>query len=43
MSGKARLRRALNQVRLTIVPMGYLLALSDDAANTFSQGFSEKF
>jgi hypothetical protein len=30
-------------VRLTIVLMGCLLALSDDAADTFSQGFPEKF
>jgi hypothetical protein len=43
MSRKPKLRLALNQVRLTMPPMGCLLALSDDAADTFSQGFPEKF
>jgi len=40
---EAKLRRALNQVRLTIVLIRCLLALSDDAVDTFSQGFPEKF
>ena len=43
MSQKAKLRRALNQVRLTMVLLRCLLALSDDAADTYSQGFPEKF
>src|ERR1700753_2576624 len=43
MSRKAKLRRALNQVRLTMVLLRCLLALSDDAADTYSQGFPEKF
>src|ERR1700744_5480926 len=43
MSRKAKLRRALNQVRLTMVLLRGLLGLSDDAADTYSQGFPEKF
>ena len=43
MSRRVKLRLALNQVRLTMVLLGCLLALSDDAADTFSQGFPEKF
>src|ERR1700743_2156267 len=39
MSRKAKLLRALNQVRLTMVLLGCLLALSNDAADTYSLGF----
>jgi len=43
MSRRVKLRLALNQVRLTMVLLGCLLALSDDAADTYSQRFPEKF